>query len=191
MSLEELLDNKYSDKNRCNKDGHSYGKTYSELLQPIRDTAKNVMEIGIAHGGSIKLWYDYFLNATIYGLDILNYHPDWEQTKIINNSRIKLLTNTDAYNTQFITNYFSNIKFDMILDDGPHTLESMIFSAKYYSNLLTDNGILIIEDVQSIDWIKNIYNAVPDNLKQYCKTYDLRNNYGRYDDIVFVLNKNI
>lgn len=190
MSLEELLDNKYCDKNRCNINGHSYGKTYSELLEPIRNLANNVMEIGIAHGGSIKLWHDYFLNATIYGLDIINYHSDWNQTKIIKNPRIKLLTNTNAYDNNFINNNFPNIKFDMILDDGPHTLESMIFSAKYYTDLLTEKGILIIEDVQSIDWITDIYNAVPDNLKCYCKTYDLRNNYGRYDDIIFVINKN-
>ena len=191
MSLTELLDNTYSDKNRCNKDGHSYGNTYSELLEPIRNSALNVLEIGIAHGGSIKLWHDYFPNATIYGLDILKYNPDWEKTKIVNNSRIKLFTETNAYDINFIHNNLTSTRYDMILDDGPHTLESMIFSAKYYSNLLTEKGVLIIEDVQSIHWITDIFNAVPDNLKPYCKTYDLRNNYGRYDDIVFVINKSV
>jgi hypothetical protein len=42
-----------------------------------------------------------------------------------------------------------NIKFDFILDDAPHTLESMILFIKLYSQIMTDNSILIIEDVQS------------------------------------------
>jgi hypothetical protein len=30
---------------------------------------------------------------------------------------------------------------------------------------MTDDGILIIEDVQSIKWINDLINAVPENLK--------------------------
>jgi hypothetical protein len=56
---------------------------------------------------------------------------------------------------------------------------------------MTDDGILIIEDVQSIDWIDTLKSVVPDNLKQYIKVYDLRLNKGRYDDIVFTINKSI
>ena len=42
----------------------------------------------------------------------------------------------DAYNKNFVNKNFSNIKFDMILDDGPHTLESMQKCVKLYSPLL-------------------------------------------------------
>jgi len=35
-----------------------------------------------------------------------------------------------------------------MLDDGPHTLESMKQFIKLYSQIMTDDGILIIEDVQ-------------------------------------------
>ena len=59
-----------------------------------------------------------------------------------------------------------------------------------YSQLMTDNGILIIEDVQSIDWIEILKNEVPENLKEYIQVYDLRSIKNRYDDIVFVINKN-
>jgi hypothetical protein len=37
----------------------------------------------------------------------------------------------------------------MVLDDGPHTLESMIKFIEFYSQILADDGILIIEDVQT------------------------------------------
>jgi phosphoribosylpyrophosphate synthetase len=37
--------------------------------------------------------------------------------------------------------------FDIIIEDGPHTLESQIFAVQNYTQLLKDGGILIIEDV--------------------------------------------
>lgn len=77
----------------------------------------------------------------------------------------------------------------MIIDDGPHSLESMLFFAKNYSQLLTDNGILIIEDVQSAQWIQRIINEFPTDLKNYVYVVDLRKNKNRYDDILIILDK--
>ena len=101
-------------------------------------------------------------------------------------------TGVDAYSEEFVITNFVNrrIQFDFMLDDGPHTLESMITFIKLYSQLMSDNGILIIEDVQSIEWIAVLNEQVPEHLKQYVHVYDLRQNKGRYDDIVFVINKN-
>ena len=76
-----------------------------------------------------------------------------------------------------------------MLDDGPHTLESMLMFIKLYSQIMTDDGILIIEDVQDYKWIDLLKLAVPDNLQKYIKVYDLRENKGRYDDIVFTIDK--
>jgi len=76
-----------------------------------------------------------------------------------------------------------------MLDDGPHTLESMQQFIRLYSNIMTNDGILIIEDVQSMDWLEVLVNTVPEHLKQYIKIYDLRDIKGRYDDIVFTIDK--
>jgi len=185
MSLEEIVDNSRTDKNT----GHSYLPLYQQLLISKKETAKNVLEVGICSGGSIKLWSDFFTNANIYGLDIMNIKDVWEG--IINNEKIILCTSVDAYNTDFFINNLlnKNIKFDFMLDDGPHSLESMKQFIKLYSNIMTDDGILIIEDVQSWDWIDILKNEVPDHLKQFIKTYDLRPNKNRYDDIVFTIDK--
>jgi hypothetical protein len=186
MNLIDIVDNSKTDKNTL----HSYLELYQELLFSKKETAQNVLEVGISAGGSIKLWHDFFTNATVYGLDIIKITDLWGY--IQNNSRI-VLSCYDAYNEDlFNTNFLNkNIKFDFMLDDGPHSLESMIQFIKLYSQLMTDDGILIIEDVQSIDWIDTLKSVVPDNLKQYIKVYDLRLNKGRYDDIVFTINKSI
>jgi hypothetical protein len=49
-----------------------------------------------------------------------------------------------------------------MLDDGHHTLDSMKQFIKLYSQIMTDDGILIIEDIQSWDWIDILKNEVPD-----------------------------
>jgi cephalosporin hydroxylase len=186
MSLVELVDNNYTDKNTV----HSYLATYEKLFSKKKETAKNVLEVGIHFGGSIKLWHDYFVNSTVYGIE---YNDVWqeyyEKSGIINNERIKLHNNTDAYNPVFVNNTLKNIKFDMVLDDGPHSIDSFVSFIRLYSELLADDGILVIEDIQHPEWLRILSEAVPDNLKAYIEIYDLRQNKNRYDDILFVINK--
>jgi hypothetical protein len=190
MSLVELIDNLKTDKNTT----HSYLCLYEKLLVNKKYTAKNILEIGIGdfdekNGGSIKLWRDYFTNATIYGLDILPINRVMDE--LLNDDRIILYTSTDAYNYDFFVTHFldKNIQCDFMLDDGPHNLESMKQFIKLYSQIMTNDGILIIEDVQTWDWIDILRNEVPDDLKQFIKIYDLRLNKNRYDDIVFTIDK--
>ena len=185
MSLEHLVNNLRTDKNTT----HSYLPLYQKLLVSKKETARNVLEVGIFLGGSINLWSEFFTNATVYGLDIINSDEVWEGIK--NNEKIILHTSTDAYNNDFFTNNFlhKNIKFDFMLDDGPHTLESMKQFINLYSQIMTDDGILIIEDVQDWDWIDVLKNEVSEHLKPFIKIYDLRPNKNRYDDIVFTIDK--
>jgi hypothetical protein len=191
--LSEIVDNSRTDKNTT----HSYLDLYQNLMVSIQDSAKNILEIGIGdwtqgitNGGSIKLWHDYFINANIHALDICPIERIWDGIK--NNNRILLYPSTDAYNEEsFKINFIDkNIKLDMVLDDGPHSLESMKQCILLYSQVLSDTGILIIEDVQNMSWLEDLKSVVPENLKPFVWTYDLRYVKNRYDDIVFVINKN-
>jgi hypothetical protein len=102
MSLLELVDNSNTDKNTT----HSYLELYEKILHNKKQTALNVLEVGIGdftekNGGSIKLWRDYFTKATIIGLDVLpiTYIMD----ELINDPRVVLFVDTDAYNETFFT----------------------------------------------------------------------------------------
>jgi hypothetical protein len=183
--LERLIDNSRSDKNTI----HSYLPLYEKLLTSKKETAKRVLEVGIWRGGSIKLWKDFFTNAVVYGVDIIDINTVWSEIK--NNRGIVLHTSTNAYDNDFVTTNFlnQNIKFDFLLDDGPHTLESMKQFIRLYSQLMADDGILIIEDVQAWEWIDVLKNEVPEHLKEFVNVYDLRPNKARYDDIVFTIDK--
>lgn len=182
MKLEELIDNNTTDINTI----HSYLEIYEELFHSKKETSKNILEIGVGEGGSIKLWDDYFTNGTIYGIDFRE-NSCWDELK--KREKVKLFTN-NPYDYNFIKNEFidKNIKFDIIIDDGPHTLESMMFFAMHYSQLLEEGGVLIIEDIQSPEWIPFICNNFPAKYKDNDKIniIDLRSKKFRYDDLLII-----
>jgi hypothetical protein len=184
MSLVDLVDNTRTDKNT----GHSYLEIYEKLIAHKKDTAKNILEIGIFQGGSIKLWYDYFQNATIHAIDIMDMNYVWPEIR--NKQRIKLYTSTNAYNPYFIMNnlFRDCIKFDMIIDDGPHTLESQKDCVFHYSHLLANDGVMIIEDLPFLEWADELKKVTPSHLQEFIEVYDRRPIKGRHDDILFVIN---
>jgi len=163
---------------------HSYvSSVYENLFNDIQDTCTNVLEIGIHQGGSIKLWKEYFINATIYGVD---NNQNVELFKDTPDEKIKLFVN-DAYSLGFVDSLPNN--FDLIIDDGPHTLDSMVRFLQYYQSKLNDNGILIIEDISDIKWIEDFKSHIlPENIERYT-VYDLREIKGRNDDILLIIDK--
>lgn len=190
MSLSIIANDKLTDKNTI----HSYLPLYEEILKDYKETFKVVLEIGIFTGGSIQLWNDYFTNANIIAIDVMtkdNYLKNYHSIKILNNDKVNLLFETNAYDDNLIATIKEKYgKLDLVLDDGPHTLESMQYFVNRYSQLLSDNGILILEDIQDISWVDEIIKFIPDYLQDYVQVYDLRPNKNRYDDIVLVINKN-
>jgi hypothetical protein len=75
---------------------HSYLPLHEKLLKKKQETAQNILETGIQDGGSIRLWRNYFINATIFGSDII--HIDQITDDFENDENIVLYTFTDAYN---------------------------------------------------------------------------------------------
>jgi hypothetical protein len=187
--LANFCDNRLTDKNTV----HSYIDAYDELFQKKRESATHVLEIGIGpyepNGGSIKMWADYFPKAQVHTADIISIQK--VNNDLINHPRIYLHTSNDAYNSRFFTNTFQSkgMKFDILIDDGPHTLESMIQFIKLYSQVMKEDGILVIEDVQDINWIEALKAVTPEELKPFIEVQDRRPVKGRYDDILFIINK--
>ncbi len=180
--LRDLIDNNATDKDTQ----HSYLDTYEMLFSPVRNTTTSVLEIGIGgFAGGLRLFRKYFPNARIYGADILNSKPEWGDA--LTDERIQIHSSIDAY-TPVSFELLSKQRYDVIIDDGPHTLESMKFVVSNYVTLLKETGILVIEDVQDISWVESLREATPLAYHKYIEVYDLRKNKNRYDDILFVIN---
>jgi hypothetical protein len=165
---------------------HQYLHVYEALFEPVRTRAKNVLELGIWEGHSLRMWRDYFAKAIVYGLDITAERcgPMDDEERIVVDFR-------DGY-TQEALDAFGDLRFDVIVDDGPHTLESQKYCAEHYCKLLTDKGILVIEDIPKPEWIPQIAAVVPEEFAPYMYCVDRRiapNRNSCNDELMFVIDK--
>lgn len=161
---------------------------YDSLLGGRRETARAVLEIGIYLGGSIAMWHRYFTQARVFGVDVRVDVPPLLSGGTAAYERMELHMGRDGYAQTTVELLKAQAgTFDFILDDGPHTLDSMVALIINYLPLLSDTGIMIIEDVQDVTWFEVLRATVPFEYKSKIATYDLRSNKGRYDDLVFVI----
>jgi len=138
------LANKYkTDKGSSGKHGHSYAEVYEYFFYPIKDGVKKVLEIGVAEGASLKMWKDYFPKATIYGIDI-------KDKSRLNSKTIKTFV-ADQADRRKLQDFLdaSGSGFDIILDDGGHSMEQQQVSMGYLFRHLKGGGFYIIEDVHT------------------------------------------
>ena len=154
---------------------HNYTEIYGDLFRYYRNRKNNVLEIGIRQGGSLKMWSEYFTNSNIYGIDI-NLKPIQTNLEKCN------IFEGDAYNENTINKFFKNIQFDIIIDDGSHVVKDQIKCLNLYSKLLTDDGILVIEDISSIKDAKKIIDNFDGRINK-CSIIDRTHCIPSLDDI--------
>ena len=164
---------------------HSYAELYDIILAPYRERPINLLEIGIYQGGSLLMWQHYFPDAVVSAIDIdpRGMHPT--NTERLDYDRLRLYYGS-AYTMQMVEVLMQSDEYDIIIDDGPHTLQSQVFAARNYRQLLAPGGVLVIEDVQDITHLDALTAVLPERERGWVQTYDLRHVKGRYDDIVWV-----
>ena len=190
MSLREIL--QFHNINGHEVDGgtdketfHSYGDVYEHFLLPLRDKEVTLMEVGVQYGGSMLLWHDLLPKANFVFLDIKDVvHPSIFEKMDKNRYTFSV---RDAY-TQESADYAREVMpqgFDVIIDDGPHTLQSQMQFISLYLPLLRNQGVAIIEDIQDTNWYQYLIQNIPPGF-----TYtpiDRRTVKGRYDDLMLVI----
>jgi spermidine synthase len=137
MNFLEELGEKYA----ATKRNHDYLRHYWLHFKEIRLQVKQVLEIGVFDGSSLRMWSEFFPNATIYGIDI---DPS---CKAHENERIKI-TIGDQGDRNFLEEYKGKFKkpFDIIIDDGSHKIEHQLLSFEVLFSALSSHGMYAIED---------------------------------------------
>jgi len=170
-------------------EGHSYDIFYSNHFDKYRNLEGNILEIGTQYGGSALLWHDYLPKFKIVMTDIYNQvHPTI--IKKMDDDRYEFLL-IDSFTDKSIEMLNKKYPegFDIIVEDGPHTLETQIFALQEYSKLLKKGGILVIEDIQKFEYCDILLSLELDFEYESLEVIDLRENKNRYDDLLVVLKK--
>ena len=185
MTLIEIINqNDYIIKHGTDKEAkHKYCSAfYDNAFCDLKDKKLNILEIGIQNGSSLVLWNEYFKNSIIYGIDNTNFIKDRLDTY----PRIKTIIQ-DAYKKELT---FNLPLFDIIIDDGPHTLESQIKLINNYFKKLNKNGKLFIEDVDG----KNNLNELIKEASKFTSnvtSIDFRSKTNTEDSIMLMIQNDL
>ena len=145
LSLEEIAYKYGTDKS---KDDHKYVDLYMMLFDPIRTRVRNVTEVGVAHGQSLRMWHDYFANAVVWGVDNKPAHKSLPSYfRRLGRTRMVLL---DAYalkahDVQRLR--WVEESMDVIIDDAVHKTPQMQHLLILLWRFVKPGGYYIIEDV--------------------------------------------
>lgn len=141
MSLQEIGRKFGTDKSHHQHNGVTYLDIYEKYLAGKRDEVKTVVEIGVWEGKSVKMWREYFPNATIYGVDI---DPNAQQ---YSDDRIVIIQG-DQNDPAFLADLAERLgSIDVVIDDGSHITQHQICSYTHLSPALSPGGVYIIEDL--------------------------------------------
>jgi hypothetical protein len=138
------------------KYAHGFIDVYEPYFNSMPDS-KNILEVGVYYGGSLKYLSDKFKDGNIYGIDIedkTQYDEDRIKTYIVNQE------DRDALN-KFLDE--TNIEFDIIIDDGGHTMKQQQVSLGVLFKRLKKGGIYILEDLHT-SRLENFGTIFPDDL---------------------------
>jgi len=141
---------------QCNTDksslAHNYTKIYEKHFKKLQNKPLKILEIGFLTGCSARLWDKYFTNS-LTRLFFLDINPELQKYAKGLSSRCSLhIVNQDSENElhDFIKKNGDN--FDIIIDDGGHTMTQQITSFKTLFPFLKKGGLYIIEDLHTSYW---------------------------------------
>ncbi len=128
--------------------GHLYTPFYHALLAPWRERPLRFLEIGVggydmrdAGGSSLRMWADYFPEATIVGLDF--HEKAFERP-----ARVILEQGSQDDPAVLERLHQRHGPFDVVVDDGSHLPAHIVASFQNLYPRIAADGIYIVEDVQ-------------------------------------------
>ncbi len=118
---------------------HFYLDNYERYFSQFRDNFFTLLEIGVGAGGSIKMWREYFPNASVYGID---NNPDLSGENIF-------IGDQKDYN--FLTEVRNKIgPLTIVIDDGSHVGSDMITTFKFFFKDIIPGGYYVLEDTHCL-----------------------------------------
>jgi hypothetical protein len=175
---------------------HPYTGVYAMLFAPLKNKDIDFVEIGVAGGSSVVLWWNYFTNASLYFFD--------RDQNFLNNVKAIEFPDREPYLALMDVSVDDGIRtsleatgkmFDVILDDSSHVYEDQIRIAKEAFPFIKSGGYLIIEDIYRSESEVKYENDLADIISECTMAYFVVCNHeeryspGWNNDKLFVLVK--
>lgn len=120
---------------------HDYANKYEFFLKKFRGQRFTLLELGVYHGASLKMWGEYFPEARIVGVDITpectQYAGDNREVVIADVSDLRNLRNLAA------------LQPTIVVDDAAHIWSHQIKALFTLFPALPRGGLYILEDLET------------------------------------------
>lgn len=124
-----------------------YLPIYHRHLSPYRGKPIRVLEIGVYRAGGLRMLRHYLGDqAMIVGLDVD------ELAKAAAGSDFEVMLGDQASVETLESVNFKFGPFDVVIDDGGHTMDQQITTVETLFPLLSDGGVFIVEDCHTSYW---------------------------------------
>lgn len=125
-----------------------YAEHYWKRLGHLQESTFKLLEIGVQHGRSMRMWRDFFPKADLTGVEIHGWRLE---NFSLPRTTIFIGDQADA---PFMRRVVSEAgPFDVIIDDGGHVMSEQWASFEVlFPEGLTDGGIYVIEDLHTCYW---------------------------------------
>jgi hypothetical protein len=119
-----------------------YLEHYWMHFGPIRSSVRKLLEIGVDDGASLRMWEEFFPQATIIGIDID------ERCRAFEGGRRRVFIGNQR-DESFLRSIIEETggDFDIVIDDGEHSDLAVLKSFAWLFPAMTDHGIYAIEDL--------------------------------------------
>jgi hypothetical protein len=148
ITLAQLAENYLTDKRPSE---HDYVQCYEFYFSGARNSRLSLLEIGILEhpdkinrpfgAASLRMWEDYFPNATVHGIDINDLRHN-QQERI--NIYVGDQNDHDAMREIFESNKLTP---KIIIDDGSHKIHHQLSTLATLFRYLEPGGLNVIEDI--------------------------------------------
>lgn len=140
-TLDELAIQYHADKSSLE---HDYCRHYEQLFyNPASWTA--ILEFGVENGNSLRMWYDYAINANIIGVDkdaktsLIDFRSQKIQVRVGKQQDVKFLQDL----------VIPLGPFNLIVDDASHRPADQIITFNVMWPYVAPGGFYSIEDLQT------------------------------------------
>jgi hypothetical protein len=124
-----------------------YFDIYHRHLAPYRGRQLTVVEFGVYHGGSLRMWRKYFgRRARIVGVDI-----DPRCAGLAERGTEVVIG--DQEDREFLGRLRERLgPIDVVIDDGGHEMAQQIATFEEFWPAVRDGGLYIVEDLHTSYW---------------------------------------
>jgi len=120
---------------------HNYLCKYEVFFSALRQLEFALCEIGVGRGRSLRMWKEYFPNATIHGIDIRPECKDYEEERI----KIHILDGESTKTADYLLGIA--LRPLLLIEDGSHNFKGQKTALESIFPILLPGGYYIVEDM--------------------------------------------